>query len=218
MSYRVIIVDDHPIFRDGFKSFLSIQEHVDEVLEAENGKIFLEIIQKEKVDLAFMDINMPEKDGFEATEEAMALCPELKIIGISSFESTDYIDKMLQCGASGYILKDANREEINEAIKRVMNGGNYFSAKVLSKLTNRVVINQKEKRAQIDIPTFTDREKEILQLFCNGLSRNEIAEQLFISERTVDKHRENLQAKAGVKNTVGLVLYSIKNKIVKPGI
>lgn len=218
MAYRVIIVDDHPIFRDGFKSFLSIQESVKEVLEAENGKIFLDVLQTSKVDLAFVDINMPEKDGFDATREALEIQPDLKIIGISSFENIEYIDKMLDCGASGYLLKDAERKEISEAIERVMKGGNYFSSRVLTKLTQRVIVKQKEKRERISLPNFTDREKEILQQYCNGLSRSEIAEQLFISERTVDKHRENLQLKTGVKNTVGLVLYSIKYKIAKPGL
>lgn len=218
MPYNIIIVDDHPIFRDGFRSFLSLQKSIDKILEAENGNKFLELLKSQPVDLAFVDINMPVLDGFEATREALKIKPDLKIIGISSFENIEYIDKMLECGASGYILKDAGREEITEAIDRVMCGGNYFSSRILTKLTQRVIIIQKEKRIQATLPSFTEREIEVLQLFCAGFSRNEIAEKLFISERTVDKHRENLMTKTGVKNTVGLVLYSIKHKLVKPNL
>lgn len=216
MPYKIVIVDDHPIFRDGFRSFLSLQKSIEKIYEAENGNKFLDLLRTTEIDLAFMDINMPEKDGFQATKEALELKPDLKIIGISSFENIEYIDKMIDFGVSGYILKDASRDEIVTAIDQVMSGNNFFSSRVLTMLTERVMVKQKEKKIQAALPKFTDREMEVLQSLCNGLSRNEIAEKLFISERTVDKHRENLMIKTGVKNSVALVLYSIKHKLVTP--
>jgi DNA-binding NarL/FixJ family response regulator len=206
----VIIVDDHPIFRAGFISFLQTKSNINKIYESSNAMAFFEILKSAKIDLAFVDINMPIKNGLEVTEEALKLYPKLKIIGISSFENIDYIDKMLELGAMGYILKDAEPHEIEASIEKVLNGDFYFSNKVLVKLSQRIVVN-KTKR---DLPEISEREFEVLKLLCKGASRMEIAGKLFISERTVDKHRENIQHKTNTLNVVQLVLYALKNQLI----
>ncbi len=210
IKYNVIIADDHPIFRDGFRSFLNNQENIGDIYEAANGKIFIDLLKTNKIDLAFMDINMPEKDGFETTKEAIHIQPDIKIIGVSAFQNIDYIDKMLNLGAMGYILKDSGKEEIIQSLNKVMVGDYYFSNRVLAKLSQRVIVNQHKTT----VPEITEREQDVLNLLCRGASRFEIAGKLYISERTVDKHRENLQQKTQTHNVVKLVLYAFKNGLV----
>lgn len=212
--HRVIIVDDHKIFRDGFKMVIDSIDQVQFVGEATNGKEFLDLIKSVKADVVFMDVNMPVVDGAEATQEALKIQPDLKIIAITSYDSTEYVNKMLFAGVEGYLLKDADYEEIEEAIQQVVAGRNYFSKQILVNLTKNTIREKEEKTRKKGLPNLSPRETEVLDLVCKGLSKTDIAGRLFISERTVEKHKENLMAKTGTKSTVNLVLFSIKNKLV----
>lgn len=212
---KVIIVDDHPIFRDGFRVFLEQLAIIDEVECAENGFVFLEKMHNNHFDIAFLDISMPLKNGFDAAKEAMNLDPNLKIIAISSHDNIEYVDRMLACGAMAYILKDADKIEIEESISKVMMGSYFFSSKVLVNMSQRVHVKNTSDNFNDNSVQITEREKEVLILLCKGLNRKEISDKLFISERTVDKHRENLLSKTRTDNIVRLVIYAIRNKLVK---
>ena len=212
---NVLIVDDHPIFRDGFSLFLKNFDFISKIFEAPDVSIFLDIIKNQKIDIAFVDINLPGIDGIQGTKEAKILQPGLKIIGISSYEDIAYIDNMLASGAVGYLSKDASKEEIFAAINKVLTGEYYFSSKILALLTKRTVNENDDKSFKKIISEITTREMEVLKLFCKGDSRIEIAQKLFISERTVDKHRENLQQKTNTGNLVKLVLFAVKHEIIR---
>ncbi len=215
MKYVIAIVDDHKIFREGFKLVLKSIGLVKQVHEASGGKELLEILSKEKVDLVFMDINMPGIDGVEATQKALQLYPGIKIIAISAYDSTDYVNKMIHAGVEGYLLKDADYEEVEEAIKNVMNDKNYFSQKILINITKSSISKRDDNRKKSDLPHLTDRETQVVKMLCKGEGKREIAAKLFISERTVEKHKENLLMKTGVNNSVNLVIYALKHKIAE---
>ncbi len=215
MKYNVIIVDDHKIFRDGFKLLLKSIDKVDKIDEAANGQEFLEKIEKKQPDIVFMDINMPVMDGAEATRKALKKYPELKVIALTTFDGDDYVNRMIYAGIEGYLLKDAEYEEIEEAMDQVMEGKNYFSNAILMKLTKNTMKRKEEEKKRKDVPRLTKREKDVLDLVCKGLSKWDIANMLFISERTVEKHKENLMAKTNTKSTVNLILFALKNNISK---
>jgi DNA-binding NarL/FixJ family response regulator len=210
----VIIVDDHKIFRDGFKLLLKDIEHINIVGEAENGKEFIELIEKVKPTLVFMDVNMPVLDGIEATKMAVQKNHDMKIIALSTFDNIELVNEMIFSGVDGYLLKNANYKEIKEAIIRVMQGDNYFSNKVLYNLAKNSYKKKNIQESVAEKYSITHREIEILELLCNGYSKHEIANRLFISEYTVEKHKSNLFEKTNVKNVVTLVVFALKNKIV----
>jgi DNA-binding NarL/FixJ family response regulator len=213
---NLIIVDDHRLFRNGLKALLKELDYIGQVTEASNGREFLDYIGKNRVDMALMDINMPVMNGLEATLEAMKLQPSLKIIALSMLNDEDYYFRMIDAGAKGFILKDAGSEELTKSIETVMKGQNYFSQDLLRNVIVSLSSNVKPEQAnELSDVKFTDREIDVLEQICKGLSNQEIAEALFISPRTVERHRSNLFAKSGSKNSVNLVMYAIKNNLVK---
>jgi len=213
---NLIIVDDHRLFRNGLKALLRELEYIDHIAEASNGKEFLEYIENHPIHLALMDINMPIMNGIDATREAIKLHPNMRIIALSMLNDEDYYFKMIDAGARGFILKDADSDELTKAVEIVMNGQNYFSQDLLRNIILSLSTNTKtEQTSSKEDIKFTDREIEVLEQICKGLSNQEIAEALFISPRTVERHRANLFDKTGSKNSVNLVMYAIKNNLVK---
>jgi DNA-binding NarL/FixJ family response regulator len=208
---RIIIADDHQLFRNGLKILLDAFPEFEVIAEASNGEEFTKIIRNTKADVALMDISMPEMDGIEATRRGLRICPDIAIIALSMYGEEEYYNKMVDAGARGFVLKDSDISEVREAILTVKRGGTYFSQEllyhVIQKIKNREIEN---KSAHL-----SKREKEILMKICEGLSNQEIAENLFISKRTVDKHRANLLGKTNSKNTASLILYAIKNKLIE---
>lgn len=203
-KYNIIIVDDHSLFRSGLIILLSDLEEIGTVYEASNGKIFLEMIDKIDVDIVLMDISMPEMDGVEASLKSLEKHPELKIIALSMFSDKEYYFKMINSGVKGFLIKDSTIDEVREAILVVAKGGNYFSQEVLC-----LLIKNGAELAKIE-EALSERESEILCLICKGLSNQEIADKLFLSKRTVDKHRANILDKTHCRNTASLVVYAIK--------
>ena len=163
-----------------------------------------------EADIVFMDFAMPGLDGAQTTERALARRPELRIITLSMFGEESYYSRMVKAGAKGFLLKDSDIGDVLEAIDTVMAGGSYFSPQLLTSLTGRM-------RTREDVPDepLSSREREILVAVCQGLSNQEIADSLFISKRTVDKHRANILEKTGCKNTASLVVYAIRHGIVE---
>ena len=163
-----------------------------------------------EADIVFMDFSMPGLDGAQTTERALARRPELRIITLSMFGEESYYSRMVEAGARGFLLKDSDIGDVLEAIGTVMGGGSYFSPQLLSSLTGRMRTRDDAADDQL-----SSREREILVAVCRGLSNQEIAAELFISKRTVDKHRANILEKTGCKNTASLVVYAIRNGIVE---
>lgn len=208
---NIILVDDHSLFRRGLRSLLERHEGYRVVAEASSGEEFLEILTTTEADIIFMDISMEGISGDIATQRALALYPELKIITLSMFGDESYYKLMVEAGAKGFLLKDTDIKEVVEAVEAVAAGGNFFSEKLLESLTDNM---HSSDESNTDNGILSSRETEILIAVCQGLSNHEIADQLFISKRTVDKHRANILEKTGCKNTANLVVYAIKNRLV----
>ena len=209
---KVLIADDHQVFRDGIESILEDVEGMEVVAQAEDGKIVLEKLKTITPDVILMDISMGDANGIETTQIVKKDYPQIKVLVLSMHEETDYIVKMLEAGASGYLLKDAGSNEMIKAIQEVYSGGTYYSQQVSAAIVSRLTNRNKKKEKQRGI-TLTRRETEILELITNEYTNPEIAEKLFISIRTVDTHRRNLLEKLNVKNTAGLVKYALRHGI-----
>jgi DNA-binding NarL/FixJ family response regulator len=212
---KIIITDDHQIFRQGLKSLIVKEEIAEVVAEASNGKEFLDLLTKFHPDLVLMDIGMPEMDGVEATKRALQIDPSLKILVLSNFGDEVHYFNIVQAGAKGFVLKTSGIHELQLAIEKVLSGESYFSNELLRKIIaniNHPNVSGSGSGKSDDKPT--KRELEVLQLVASGLSNEEIADKLNISVTTVKGHRSNLLMKTGTKNTAGLIMYAIKNKII----
>ncbi|MCF8371592.1 MAG: response regulator transcription factor [Bacteroidales bacterium] len=209
---KIIIVDDHEIFRNGLKMVLNKLKYVSVVGEASNGQEFLDLIRTCPTDLVLLDIEMPIMNGIDATKIALKEQPGLRIIALTMFNDEDYIQSMMDAGAKGFLIKNINKDTLDKAIQMVAMGGNYYSEELFDFFTRKV---SKDEDSHANDLHLTTREKEILQLLVEGLSNKEIADRLFVSERTIVGHKTNLLSKTGCKNTVNLLAYSIKNKLVE---
>ena len=209
----IIIVDDHLIFRQGLKSILSSQNVANVIGEASNGIEFIDLLSQLTPDLVLMDIDMPHMDGFDTTVMAIEKNPDLKIIALSMFSNEEFYYKMLDRGVKGFILKTCGINELENAILNVMRGDSYFSNELLRKIINNIGRSSDVKL--VTAQKLTNREIEVLQQICLGLTNEEIAVNLDISPLTIKSHRSNLLEKTFCRNTPALILYAIKNKIVK---
>ncbi len=212
---RILIVDDHQIVVDGLKLLLSDEHEIKVVGYANNGKEALDIIKNLPVDVVLMDIDMPLLSGLDATKFITSQYPEIKIIALTSYNEKAVVKKMLAAGAMGYILKSIDKKELICAIKTVFDGKNYFS----SEITFITICNDKNAddfllplNSKIDL--LTSREIEILKLIAQGMSNKEVSEILFISDKTVKAHRENIMKKLDIHNIAGLVRFAVDNKLI----
>ena len=208
----LIIVDDHQIFRQGLKSIITLENFASVIGEASNGKEFIELLSHLKPDLVLMDIDMPHMNGMEATQKALSMMPDLKIIAFTMFSEEDYYYKMVDLGVKGFILKSSGINELEKAIQQVMLGESYYSSEILQKIITK--FDRKSTTTSIDIASITPREMEVLQQICLGLNNAEIAKHLYVSPMTIKCHRSNLLDKTGCKNTPSMIIYALKNKIV----
>lgn len=196
MATKIFITDDHYMVVEGIRSLLQNERDIEWMGHAMNAASCLAYLQQHQPDVLFLDINLPDRNGIDLCRELRARYPEMRIVGLSSFNQQSYIEKMMQEGASGYVLKNATREEIVEAIETVMAGKTFMSQEAAA-----VIAQGDDSR----IPVLTRREKEVLGLIAEGFTNNVIAEKLFISTTTVDTHRKNLLAKFEVRNTATLI-------------
>jgi DNA-binding NarL/FixJ family response regulator len=208
---KIALVDDHTLFRTGLAGLLSQHDGFEVVADVGSGEEFLVMLPSLDVDVVFMDISMPGMDGAETTRRALAERPELRIVTLSMYGDEHYYTRMMESGASGFLLKDSDIEEVYNAVEVTMAGDSYFSSALLGTLTRNMSMLTVEEH---DEDQLSNREVEILVEVCRGLSNQEIADKLFISKRTVDKHRANIMEKTGCKNTANLVVYAIKNHLV----
>lgn len=207
---RILLVDDHPLVLDGINARLEEEEGIRVVGQACNGKEALALAQTIQPDVVLMDITMPIMGGLEATELFKDLHPTIRILALSMHDDQEYILKMIQAGASGYILKDVSSIELIKAIETVHQGNTYFSSGASESLFKNFNGNtSKQERA------LTHREETVLQLIAEGQCNKEVARSLDISVRTVETHRQNIKSKLKIHTAAGLTKYAIENGIVK---
>ena len=204
MKASIFIVDDHYMVIEGIHSLLHQEKDIDWMGHATNAESCLSFLKRQKPDIILMDVSLPDKNGTELCKEVKQLYPSVFVLGLSTFNQQAIIQNMVDNGASGYVLKNATKEELLEAISEVLKGKKYFSFEVAAALRET-----KEKQ-----PLITRREKEVLQLIAEGLTNVEISEKLFISMPTVNTHRKSLLEKFGVKNTATLIGKAIKSGLL----
>jgi DNA-binding NarL/FixJ family response regulator len=196
MAIKIFIVDDHYMVVEGMRSLLALEKNIEWLGHAMNASSCMAFIRNQQPDVLLLDINLPDKSGIDLCKEIKEKYPEIQILGLSSFNQQSYIQKMMINGASGYLLKNATKEEIVKAIESVVRGDVFLS--------NEVSAIMRENKDAL-IPVITRREKEVLKLIATGMTNKEMAAKLFISITTVDTHRNSLLSKFNVKNTANLI-------------
>lgn len=210
---RVLLADDHKIFRDGVRSILEKEKDIEVVGEAANGSDVFELIEHLEVDVLVLDIDIGKPNGIEITALISKSHPEIKILILSMMGLHDFVIQALEKGAIGFLLKNTGKDEVLTAIRSVSKGDSYFSREVSAILIEQLHKPPSSRGNNTDIP-ISPREVEVLKLIAQEFSNSEIAEKLFISIRTVDTHRRNLLEKLGAKNTAGLVKFAIQKGLV----
>jgi two-component system nitrate/nitrite response regulator NarL len=203
---KVLVVDDHPMVLEGMRSMLLQISFVEITGTAPNAYEAIERIKENIPDIVITDINMPEVSGIELTAKIRKEFPAVRIVAMSTFKERSYISQMIQSGASGYLVKSASREEIEEAILSVYEGKLYMSLDINLSAADKAELNT--------VPVLSSREKEVLQLIADGFTNPQIATKLFISLHTVDSHRKNLLTKFAVNNTASLIKLAAKHNMV----
>ncbi|MBE9466581.1 response regulator [Dyadobacter subterraneus] len=200
MAVKILIVDDHPLVVEGLKSLLAKDESVEVVGTASNAFETISFLKNNKIDVAFLDINLPDINGIDLCKKIKDQFPTVKSLALSTFGERAYVSRMIQNGACGYLLKSSSREDILEAIRQVMAGGYFMNVNFDQ--------NQTTEISPKTIPFLTRREKEVLLLIAEGMTNPQIAEKLFVSVTTVNTHRANLLMKFDVNNTASLIKIS----------
>jgi DNA-binding NarL/FixJ family response regulator len=215
MNINIAIADDQKLFRKGMISLVSSFENMKIVFEASNGQELLDLLEisKEKPTIILLDLSMPELNGLETLKILKEKYISIKVIILTSHEVERFILATIQAGANGYLAKNAEPEEVELAIREVFKNDFYFTLPMLE-VMRKGLVKKNQSNSLIIENVLTDREKQILKLICKQLSSQEIANQLFLSNRTVEGHRNNLLLKTDSRNTAGLVLYALKHQIL----
>jgi DNA-binding NarL/FixJ family response regulator len=212
-NIRVGIADDHKIFRKGVILSLRPYTNISFIFEAENGEDLLEKLQVEQPDIVLLDLRMPGKDGIETTKEISKRFPDIRILILTMYEDERFVSHLMENGANGYLLKNAEPSEIKKAIMEVMVRGYY-----LNNFVNRVLLKKSAKNKTIpSLNTeinISEKEKEVIRLLCLEFTASEIAQKMEISARTVESVKDRLMERFGLKNTAGLVFYAVKNNLI----
>ncbi|MBX0289327.1 response regulator transcription factor [Hymenobacter sp. HSC-4F20] len=209
---RIALADDHAIIRDGIRALLQEEEDMAVVGEASNGHQLLALLPDVAVDVVLLDINMPELDGYGTLQQLQRLYPQVRVLILSMLNHQEYVNKMLQAGASGYVLKNVGKAEILFAIRSVAAGRQFLCTELgvdmlykLSSEGDQPTPSEEDKK----VPALSRRETEVLKLIGEGLTTSEIAEKLFTSKRTIETHRQNIIEKTQVRNTAALIKYAV---------
>ena len=204
---RVFITDDHYMVIEGIRSLLQNDEEIELIGHASNAASCLAFLRQDQPDVILMDISMPDKSGIELCQEVKGKYPFIKVLGLSTFDQKAFVQKMMENGASGYVLKNATKPELSKAIHMVYKGQKYLSIGASDALKSA-------QKDQASLPFITRREKDVLQLVVEGYTNSEIAEKLFVSPATVDTHRKSLLAKFNMKNTASLVRFVTQHNLI----
>jgi len=216
-NIKVIIADDHEIYRDGLRMVLVKQPDFDLVAEAADGKELIDQVKAMQPDIVISDVKMPNMDGVTATRYLTEHFPQVGIIALTMFDEEELIIDMLEAGAKGYLLKNADKVEIVEAIKSVYNQQPYYCRHTSNKLAQMVAKSKFNPHKLQNKPEFSERELDIITYICNGLTSKEIAEKIFLSVRTVEGLRMKIMEKMDAKNTAGIIIYAIRHHLFTPG-
>jgi DNA-binding NarL/FixJ family response regulator len=214
---RVVLVDDDDLMRAGLRSVLSSDETIDVVGEAGDGREAVDRIRALRPDLVLMDIRMPDLDGISATREVLATSAAVKVVVLTTFEEDDYIFDALSAGASGFLLKRTQPEELIAAIHTVAEGDSLLSPSVTRRVVDRMASQPAPVRATRRLDELTPREREVLELVARGLSNREIAEQFVIEESTVKTHVKRILMKLRLRDRVQAVVFAYENGLTRPG-
>jgi len=215
MNINVAIADDQTLFRKGMAALIGSFAQMTMLFEAENGRELLELCEKAEVkpDIIVLDLSMPELNGLETLKILKEKYADIRVVILTVHEAENFILATIQAGANGYLAKNAEPEEVELALREVFKNDFYFTMPMLEIMRKGVV--RKAQSLNLDQENkLTTRETEVLQLICKQLSSSEIAERLFLSNRTVEGHRNNLLLKTGSRNTAGLVLYALKHRLI----
>jgi DNA-binding NarL/FixJ family response regulator len=211
---RILIADDHAIVREGLKKVLDAKPDLEVVAEAENGAEAVETALNEDVHLAILDVSMPRMTGIQAAAELHRRKPELKTLMLSMYDSEQFLFEALRAGASGYVLKSGADDEIVDAVRASMRGDSYLYPSAVTTLVRDYVERGGRGEEQFDV--LTPRELEVLKLIAEANTSKEIADKLYISIKTVDRHRQNILAKLGMRDRVELTRYAMKRGLIQP--
>ncbi len=213
-TIKIAIADDYKIYRDGLKVGLSADENLEVLFEADNGEDLLKGLETIAPDVIIMDLKMPIMDGMEATKLVRKKYPSMKVLVVSMYEDDKFIIHLMENGANGYLLKNAEPEEIRRSIYAVHENGYYFNDLVNKALLKKLVLKNNLKPSFNQNVELTERELEVLKLICEEKTASEIAKEIFLSPRSVEGIRQRLIEKVGVRNSAGLVMFAVKSGIV----
>ncbi|MCY7349076.1 MAG: response regulator transcription factor [Cytophagaceae bacterium] len=212
---RLAIADDHVLFRRGLVSIFSEAPGIELLYEASDGQELVEKIAENRPDVVLMDLQMPRMDGIKATQHIRQHFPEVKVVILSMHDEDNFVIHLMELGANGYLLKDADPEEVDLAIRTVASE-DYYYGPFLTRVMHRKMLDKSRKREPPHFDTkanLSAREIEVLRLICEGHTTAQIADKIFLSDRTVEGHRNRIMEKIGAKNTAGMVVYAVKNDI-----
>jgi two-component system, NarL family, response regulator NreC len=213
--HRILLAEDHKILREGLKALLTVEPDIEVVGEAEDGRMAIKCAETYSPDLVLMDLSMPKTGGLEAIREIKRIQPNIKMLILTVHDGEEYIHAALQAGADGYVLKDADRQELLAAIKHVLNGKRYLSPGISGKIIDGYLSSSSGAlKTKTAWDSLTQREREILKLIAEGHQNKNIADYLCVSLKTVEKHRANLMKKLDIHNTAKLTAYAMEKGLV----
>jgi DNA-binding NarL/FixJ family response regulator len=214
----VLLVDDHTVVRQGLRALLSSEEDIDVIGEAENGRQAVLAARKTPPDVVVMDVAMPLLNGLEATRQILRLVPTTKVLVLTSYGDDDCVEQLMQAGAAGYLIKQTAANDLLKAIREVQRGNAYFSPAIAKRLRDQCRVTFTSGQSGRKAGELTSRESEVLQLIAEGFSNKQIAAELSISIKTVEKHRQQVMNKLNIHDVAGLTRYAISKGMVERGV
>ena len=215
-NIRIAIADDHNLFRKGLRSMIEDFENMKLVIEAPNGKELMDQMEGRRIDVVLLDIRMPEMDGYETASRLKAMYPKVKIIVISMMNDEKNILRLIEMGVNGYLFKNADIDELEKAIRIVMQNDYYFNDRVAKSLTSRLAQKTQRRKSIQEKTDLSEREWEVLKLICLEFNNDEIAKKMYLSKRTIEGYKHRIMAKTGARSLVGMIKFALRSEII-PG-
>lgn len=215
LKHKVLVVEDHTLLRQGIMSIISVSDNFEVIAEADNGRDALRLSQSTNPELILMDLSMPDMNGIESIIEIKKRSPQIKIIVLTIHNAEEYVKQALKAGVEGYVLKHSSGSELLFAMNSVLNGNSYLSREISQHVVNGYLSEDKSKLDSSNLSLITYREREILKLVAEAKSNKDIARHLYISVKTVEKHRSNLMKKLDMHNSAALTIFAMKIGLIE---